>query len=205
MGDLVRVVRERAGLIRAVAIATVALAGAVVAVLPTRYSTSASVMLDPRKNNVADLSSVLSQLPTDPSSLQNQIQILTSRDLAFEVIASLKLYDDPEFNSALKPGAAAAIDPRNWLGPRDADDALAARDKIIDAFLKDVSVATEGLSTTLTVTFTSRDPRKAALIANTLVDTYIEDQVEAKRAIGGRTTAWLVNRTASACGSSAGR
>ena len=119
MGDLVRVVRERAGLIRAVAIATVALAGAVVAVLPTRYSTSASVMLDPRKNNVADLSSVLSQLPTDPSSLQNQIQILTSRDLAFEVIASLKLYDDPEFNSALKPGAAAAVDPRNWRGPRE--------------------------------------------------------------------------------------
>ena len=77
--------------------------------LPTLYSTSASVMLDPRKNNVTDLSSVLSQLPTDPSSLQNQIQILTSRDLALHVIAKLKLYDDPEFNSALKPSAMDAL------------------------------------------------------------------------------------------------
>jgi len=29
---------------------------------------------------------VLSQLPTDPATLQNQIQIITSRELASEVI-----------------------------------------------------------------------------------------------------------------------
>src|SRR6478752_7275429 len=54
LNDLVRVMRERSGLIRTVAIATVALAAAVVTILPTLYSTSASVMLDQRKNNVAD-------------------------------------------------------------------------------------------------------------------------------------------------------
>jgi len=46
------------------------------------------------------LSSVLSALPTDPSSVQNQIQVLSSRDLARRVIGKLKLYDDPEFNPA---------------------------------------------------------------------------------------------------------
>ena len=94
-GDLARAARERAGLIVGVAVLVVAATLAVLMVLPTLYSTSASVMLDPRKNNVADLSSVLSQLPTDPASLQNQIQILQSRDLAAEAIAKLKLYDDP--------------------------------------------------------------------------------------------------------------
>ena len=199
MGDLVRVVRERSALIRVIAVATVVLAIAAVMVLPTLYSTSASVMLDTRKNNVADLSSVLSQLPTDPSSLQNQIQILTSRDLASEVIGKLKLYDDPEFNHALKPsamiGLLAAVDPRSWFRGAAATDTASDRDGIIDAFDKNLSVATEGLSTTLTVTFTSRDPAKAALIANTLADTYIDDQVESKRAIGDKTTTWLVNRT----------
>ena len=179
--------------------ATVALAVAVVALLPTLYSTSASVMLDTRKNNVTELSAVLSQLPTDPSSLQNQIQILESRDLAAEVIGKLKLYDDPEFNHALKPGAGDAafklVDPRNWFRGAAAVDEGPERDKIIDAFSRNLSVATEGLSTTLTVTFTSRDPEKAALIANALVDTYIQDQVDAKRAVGDRTTAWLLNRT----------
>jgi succinoglycan biosynthesis transport protein ExoP len=199
MSDLVRVVRERGTLIRTVAIATVALAVAAVMMLPTLYSTSASVMLDTRKNNVTELSAVLSQLPTDPSSLQNQIQILESRDLAAEVIGKLKLYEDPEFNHALKPGAMDAAfkvaDPRNWFRGAVPADVSSERDKIIDAFSRGVSVATEGLSTTLTVAFTSRDPQKAALIANTLADTYIQDQIDAKRSIGGKTTAWLLNRT----------
>ena len=199
LGDLARVVRERKGLIQAVAVATVALAAAVVLILPTLYSSSASVMLDTRKNNITDLSAVLSQLPTDPSSLQNQIQILTSRDLASEVIAKLKLYDDPEFNSAIKSGGGgnlfSAIDPRSWFRAAGTPDIAAERDQIINAFDKNLSVATEGLSTTLTVTFISRDPAKAALIANAVADTYIEDQIASKRAIGDKTTAWLVNRT----------
>ncbi len=192
--------RERRALMRNVALATVVAATVVVLMLlPTMYTTSASVMLDPRKNNVADLSSVLSQLPTDPASLQNQIQILTSRDLATHVIAKLHLYDDPEFNTALNHSATAnflaAIDPRNWIRSATTPDENSARDKIVDTFLKNVSVSAEGLSTTLTVTFSSRDPAKAASIANMLVDTYIEDQIAANRNVGGKTTAWLVNRT----------
>lgn len=195
MGDVVRVARERFGLIRAVAFLTVIATLAVLLWLPTLYSTSASVMLDTRKNNVADLSSVLSQLPTDPASLQNQIQILQSRDLSEEVIAKLKLYDDPEFNSALKPSPLGGLDPRSWFARKGPEDAASAHERIIAAFQKNLSVTAEGLSTTLNVTFTSRDPVKAALIANTLADSYIDGQVAAKRDIGDRTTAWLVNRT----------
>jgi len=197
--DLVRVARQRSALIQLVAIAVVALTVAILYALPTLYSTSATVMLDPRKNNVADLSSVLSQLPTDPSSLQNQIQILTSRDLAQEVIAKLKLYDDPEFNSSLKHSAVgslmAAINPRNWFAQGSGNNAVEEHEKIVNAFMAGLSVEAQGLSTTLTVRFTSRDPEKAAFIANTLVDTYIDDQVEAKRQIGDKTTDWLVTRT----------
>ncbi len=178
-GDLVRAARERWGLIFGVAVLVVAATLCVLMWLPTLYSSSASVMLDPRKNNVADLSSVLSQLPTDPASLQNQIQILQSRDLAAQAIAKLKLYDDPEFSQSVKVG----------------DDPSVAKEKIVSAFEKNLTVAAEGLSTTLTVTFTSRDPVKAAAIANTLVDTYIDDQIDSKRNVGARTTDWLVART----------
>jgi uncharacterized protein involved in exopolysaccharide biosynthesis len=178
-GDVARVARARIGLVLGVATLVVAATFGVLMLLPTMYSTSVSVMLDPRKNNVADLSSVLSQLPTDPASLQNQIQILQSRDLAEEVIAQLHLYDDPEFTRQVAPD----------------DDQIAAKEKIVNAFEKNLSVAAEGLSTTLTVTFTSRDAVKAATIANALVDTYIADQTDAKRAIGDKTTGWLVGRT----------
>jgi polysaccharide biosynthesis transport protein len=188
LGDLARVARARSGLVVAVMALTVLATFGVLAVLPTLYASSASVMLDPRKNNVADLSSVLSQLPTDPASLQNQIQILNSRDLAAEVVGKLKLYDDPEFNGALKAGVVDRLLGRGAQGGGD-------RDKIVDAFQKSVSVDAQGLSTTIVVTATTRDPGKSSAIANTLVDTYIQDQVDAKREAGARTTAWLLDRT----------
>src|SRR5215467_6336746 len=80
--DIIAILRSSLGLILRVASLVVALAVVAVYLLPTKYASSASVMLDPRKNTVADLSSVLSALPTDPASLQNQIQVLESRDLA---------------------------------------------------------------------------------------------------------------------------
>ena len=120
LADILAVLRNKAGLILRVTLVVVAAAVIIVSLLPTRYASSSVVMLDPRKNTVADLSAVLSALPTDPASLQNQIQILQSRDLAAEVIAKLKLYDDPEFNGALQHSVGsillADLNPKIALG-----------------------------------------------------------------------------------------
>ena len=70
--DFVRVARARKGLIVSVAVAAIALTLIVLLLLPTLYSASAVVMLDSRKNNVADQSAVLSSLPTDPATVQNR-------------------------------------------------------------------------------------------------------------------------------------
>jgi len=187
LADFLRVLDERRGLIRNVAVGFSLLTLLVLFYLPTLYSSSTVVMLDQRKNNVADLSSVLSALPTDPSSVQNQIQVLSSRDLAGRVIGKLKLYNDPEFNPALNQNGAPDIgdfvrllNPANWSPPRQAGDADYERDAIVGAFLNRLDVSALGLSTSITVTFSSRDPAKAALIANTLADAYTEDQVDIK-------------------------
>ena len=63
LADFIRLLDARRGLILRVALATILCALAVALVLPTTYSSSAVVMLDPRKNNVTDLSAVLSPLP----------------------------------------------------------------------------------------------------------------------------------------------
>ncbi len=158
-------------------------------------------MLDPRKNTIADLNAVLSALPTDPASIQNQIQILQSRDLAAEVIAKLDLYDDPEFNPALQRSVGgalfAALNPRNWFADRDASaavDPAVERDAIIDTFLGHLWTESLGLSTTITVSFSSRDAKKAALIADTVAGTYVGDLVEAKLRASDATSTWLTQR-----------
>jgi uncharacterized protein involved in exopolysaccharide biosynthesis len=199
LADIFAVLRAKSGLIVRVTVLVVAAAVIAVLMLPTRFSSSAVVMLDPRKNTVADLSAVLSQLPTDPASLQNQIQILQSRDLAAEVIAKLKLYDDPEFNGSLKQSIgsvlAASLNPKHWFAANDtAPDPAVQRDAIIDAFLSHLTADTLGLSTTVTVTYTARDPAKAALIADTVAQTYVADLVEAKLRASDSTSAWLTQR-----------
>ena len=157
--DLLNVMRTRLGLIVRVTILVVALAAIIVMFLPARFSSSAVVILDQRKNTIADLTSVLSALPTDPASLQNQIQILQSRDLAAEVITKLKLYDDPEFNAAeptLGGALLSSLNPKRWLSPETDSvpvDGAVRRDAIIDAFLSHLSAESLGLSTTITVTF----------------------------------------------------
>ena len=157
-------------------------------------------MLDPRKNSITDMSAVLAQIEGDPASLQNQIQILTSRDLAAKVVASLKLEEDPEFNPALaRPGIGQVIDdlglalnPSNWFaGDSAVSGTQRLHERILDNFAKacqrrrqwafhrhhgDGDVARSG---------------QAARIANALVDAYIDDQIATKRNAASAAAIWL--------------
>jgi uncharacterized protein involved in exopolysaccharide biosynthesis len=192
--DLSRIVRTRGRLIRNVALGVFALTLLVLALLPSHYASSALVMLDPRKNNVTDLSAVLSDLPTDSASVQNQIQVLSSRDLAAQVVDKLDLMQDPEFNA---PPTLVALNPIHWLFPdneTDADAEVRQFNNTVDNFLKKLSVEAVGLSTTISVTFTSRDPAKSARIANALVDAYVEQQLGTKFDATHKTTEWLLQR-----------
>src|SRR4051812_35209049 len=117
LADFIRVMDARRGLIVRVLLVSLLFALVIALALPTIYSSSATVLLDPRKNSITDLSAVISPLITDPATVQNQIQIITSRDLAAGVVDRLKLTNDPEFNAAIGPPSLetviAALNPRN--------------------------------------------------------------------------------------------
>jgi len=189
--EFIALLKRRRRLIFQVAAGVVLLAILYAFSQPTLYSASAVVMLDSRKNTVADASAVLTQLQPDPATIQNQIQILESRELAQKVIAQLGLADDPEFNGSMPaPGIAGLVDPRNWDGEVTASDP----DKLADSFLKHVWADANGLSTAITVSATSRDPRKAARIANAVVKAYLDDQVGGRHDATSQTTDWLQGR-----------
>jgi len=199
--DFLRLIRVRQPIILRIAAVTVAAAILTALALPTVYSSSAVVMLDPRKNNVTDPSQVLAQVEGDPASLQNQIQLLSSRGLAEKVIARLKLEDDPEFNPAMaRPGLGqlmtdlrAVLNPRNWFD-NGAAAAQRPHDRVLENFAKHVGAGANGLSTAITVTATSRDANKAARIANEMVNAYIADQIATKRNAAGTASSWLNQR-----------
>lgn len=202
LADFFRLLDARRGLIVRVALATILCAVAFAMVQPTTYTSSAVVILDPRKNNVTETTSVLSPLAPDAATIQNQLQILTSRELAATVVERLKLQDDPEFNPSLaQPNLIqlvgqmfALLHPRNWFASDMPAPGTLGRDRIIDNFLSHISADPQGLSTAITVSARSRDATKAALLANTLADAYVKAQLATKVNATTATTDWLNSR-----------
>lgn len=203
LAEVLAVLRARRRTIRNVALCVIGLSVLVVMLLPTRYTTSAVVMLDQRKNNLTDPSSALSALPTDSASLQNQIQILKSRDLANQVVTRLNLMDDPEFNPAVNAGPVhvfseilSAANPLHWGGkPAGMNTAEMQRAHVIDNLLDHVSAETIGLSTSIAISVSSSSAEKSARIANAIADTYIDDQGAVQANATERTAEWLSKRS----------
>jgi uncharacterized protein involved in exopolysaccharide biosynthesis/Mrp family chromosome partitioning ATPase len=199
--DFLRLLEVRQPLITRIALATILFAVTVAILLPTTYASSSVVMLDPRKNNITDLSAVLTPQLNDPAAVQNQIQIIISRELAANVADRLKLQDDPEFNPELaNPGPLQVLDelvtmlnPKNWFETLPVNSIL-SRERVIETLQRHVRADTEGLSTSIAITATARDAAKAALIANTFADSYVKSQLAEKIGITTATTGWLNKR-----------
>lgn len=154
-----------------------------------RYVATAHVLLDPRKESISNEKEVLSGLPTDSAAgsyvVDTEVEILRSPKLARRVVEVLGLERDPEFNARLKDNEI--IDPQRRFTE-------AERSATATAVSKRLGVRRAALTYIIDVTFTSRDPQKAARIANAFADLYIVGQLEAKFGANEQATKWLQSR-----------
>src|SRR6516162_10263653 len=74
---------------------------------PPGFTAEAKLMIDVRKVQLFQQQSVLGDIPPDPWSVDTQVEILQSENVALAVIKDLHLLEDPEFMS-----------PREGLIPR---------------------------------------------------------------------------------------
>jgi uncharacterized protein involved in exopolysaccharide biosynthesis/Mrp family chromosome partitioning ATPase len=118
--------------------------------------------------------------------------VLSSRDLALKVIDKLKLYADPEFNPP--PGGGIDLNPLHYLRGPSKTGPADGRETAVDSFLRNLDVTSLGVSTSLQVSFSAKDPEKAARIANTLAKSYTDDQIALKRDAARQAAAWLTDR-----------
>lgn len=152
----------------------VAIMAGVVAYTLTReptYSATASVVIEPRRTELMKETPVLGDLPTDNAALNTEAVVLNSEDLAVRVVRLLGLHNDPEFNPPPKPDAPPPVPSR--LSPEDQAILRAAR-----AVQAGTAVKRNGATYVIDVEFTALDPRKAAAIANALVEQYIASLVD---------------------------
>ena len=64
---------------------------------PPSYTAQAMLMIDSRKVNLFQQQSVLGDIPIDTASVESQVEVLKSENVALSVIKDLHLTQDPEF------------------------------------------------------------------------------------------------------------
>ena len=186
---LIGVVRRRLWLAGAVFLLALVATMAAIGTQPTLYTAAASLTIDTRKARVVDAEAVLSGLTAEAAVIDTEVEILRSRQLAERVVDALGLIHDPEF-------AASASSP--WFGDADRRatlvDPQARRELVVDAVLERLRIARTGGTYVMQVAFESRDPAKAARIANAFADQYLLQQRETKGDATRHANSWLTGR-----------
>jgi capsular exopolysaccharide synthesis family protein len=171
--------------------------------VPT-YSATAQMALQIRQETVVDLESVLSGVSSDQSSMNTEMEVIRSRELISALVDELGLMDDPEFNPTLRPdegfGLSDAIAfvrsyfPASEAAPAEPETDETIRNDVIDNVRSAISTQAGRQSYVFSIEATTQDPRKSALLANTLARLYKDDQIEQKVQATENAAIWLSGR-----------
>jgi capsular exopolysaccharide synthesis family protein len=98
------IIMSRARLAICVGTVTLVLVTAIGLQIPRSYYAEGALLIQPRRTNLTQTQQQQQQnwLPPDTSAVDTEVEMLRSRTVAEAVVSRLKLYNDPEFNPALK-------------------------------------------------------------------------------------------------------
>nr|WP_170761180.1 polysaccharide biosynthesis tyrosine autokinase [Ruegeria lacuscaerulensis] len=178
---------------------------AFVAAVPV-YKSTAVVMLETDQASVVDLQSVVGGLAGDTAEVNSELEVLKSRGLMGKVVDTLDLVSDPEFNADLLPVSAldrvkqfikSIFAAQTGLDPESKELAeQLIRDDVISALIGKAAIRNVPQSLVFEVTVETESARKSALIADTIVELYVLNQIEVKFEATEQATSWLTDRVA---------
>ena len=172
------------------------------------YQAQAQIMIeDERATAVPGLNGPDTVFYEDPEPYYNtQYRILKGRDLTRHVIKKLDLATVPEFNGTAEPPTTPATivqDARQRLmlllrlskPPAEPEtpqvDETPDESALVSAFVSRAEVMPIRGSRLVNVSFTARDPKFAATAVNTLVDEYVEQNLQVKVQSSQNMLDWL--------------
>jgi capsular exopolysaccharide synthesis family protein len=170
--DFVEIFRRRIRLFGVIAGALTALAIIASLLATPQYTAEAGLKLDPNKRSIVDTPATAGATPADNPFIETEIQVARSRKVALATIKALNLASDSEFGAEQTGGLKHSL--AGLLGAQPAKpSAVDADEAVVTEFMSRLNVSRDGLSYIIHVDFTSRNPQKAALIANTLARQYM--------------------------------
>ncbi|MEM5471570.1 GNVR domain-containing protein [Hoeflea sp. AS60] len=176
-------------------IAATAVAGAVVGVLmalstPHKYYAESRLFVDPREIRVTEDDVRNQQLSTEAmlAITDSQLQILSSTSVLEKVIVDLGLDRDAEFNGSMSSGGimgGLSLIKEIFTGKGSASE---GEQKALNNLRKALSVGRDAKTFVIIVGVDTRDPEKSALIANQIVETYLDSEGQAQSNLLERTS-----------------
>ncbi|WP_353348208.1 Wzz/FepE/Etk N-terminal domain-containing protein [Aquicoccus sp. SU-CL01552] len=168
-----------------------------------KYAATVQVMLRGQGQQLVDIQSVVSGVSTDAESMNTELQVIQSRKLAEQLVDQLNLTTDPDFNPFLQEAPTFSLSglakrAKGLVGMEVAASPSSSEEQIhnatVDRVLGSISAAVLRGTRIFDVEATTVDAGKSVLLANTLAELYIADQIAVKFEATERAVAWLSQR-----------
>ncbi|WP_347302937.1 polysaccharide biosynthesis tyrosine autokinase [Croceibacterium sp. TMG7-5b_MA50] len=178
LGEIAAVLRRRLWPILAAMAVVIALAAAAYLLSDRVYSATGRVGVDRQVQEVVAVNETR-PLVVDSATVDTEVQVITSPDVAAAVVDQLQLARRAGFGFA--EGATAP-------------SAEAARSRAINVVRNSLSVQRQGVSYAIIISYSNADPELAAAIVNATIDSYINGTRTARSRSRERETELLRQR-----------
>jgi succinoglycan biosynthesis transport protein ExoP len=125
---------------------------------------------------------------------QTQVEIIKSREVALKAVAKLKLYEHPSFDPRAPATGIAALKEQIGFGTAKAPRVWTEQtltEAVVGAFSANLFIEPIRSSQLVVIRFQSSDPDLAARVTNTVAQTYIENDLDARFQMTRTASAWI--------------
>jgi uncharacterized protein involved in exopolysaccharide biosynthesis/Mrp family chromosome partitioning ATPase len=193
VGELARIAGRRLRLLLPCLAIAGAIALAYIALTPSRYAATMSILVDPRERVPVGLDAQPMPQTPDIALVESEMSILASRAVLRRVAEAQDLADDPEF----RPGLIGLFIGRLtslWRAP--AADPDARLDAVVVALGDRISVKRSERNYIADVEVRAATPAKAERLAQGLADAFFAEQAAMSDQVVAKQSAWLDARIA---------
>ena len=171
---------------------TLILSLAAVNMVTPRYKSEARILVDGRENVFLRPNGERNEERNaiDAEAVTSQVQLVQSRDLAREIIKKNKLAERPEFDPVLQ-GFSPLKSLLALFGIGRDPLSLTPDERVLEAYYDRFTAYAVDKSRVIVVEFQSRDPELAARVANSIAESYLVLQQDARQQQAKSASQWL--------------
>jgi uncharacterized protein involved in exopolysaccharide biosynthesis len=196
LAALGRALWRRKGLIAVLTLLAAGLAFAAVNLVTPRYKSEARVLIETRDNIFLrpDAEKALDRgSAIDQEAVTSQAQLILSRDLAREVIKTLKLGERAEFDPVLRGSSTIGV-LLGLVGFVRDPMSQTPEERVFRSFAERLTAYQVEKSRVIAIEFESESPELAARAANAVAETYLMVQQTAKQDLSRVAGLWLAEK-----------